>query len=95
MTIELFMYLFTIGSAANSLITQAVKKAFEGVPSNILALVSAVIVGVVASVFAYAAYGVTYSLTNVLCIPMMCVCIWIGSMLGYDKVLQTLKQIRS
>ena len=94
MTVELFVFLLTIGSGANSLITQAIKKAFENVPSNILALVSAVIVGTVTSIFAYAAYGISYNFTNVLCIPMMCACIWLGSMGFYDKVLQTIQQIK-
>ena len=41
MTIELFMFLFTIGSVASSLLTQAMKKAFKNLSSNMLALASA------------------------------------------------------
>lgn len=94
MTIELFMYLFTIGSAFSSLFTQTCKKTFTGVSSNILALVSAVIVGVFGSVFSYLYLNIDFSAQNIMCIVMMTVCIWIGSMLGYDKVIQTLKQLK-
>ena len=46
MTIELFLFLFTVGSSASSLLTQAMKKAFKYLSSNMLAFVSAMIVGI-------------------------------------------------
>lgn len=95
MTIELFIYLFTIGSTFSSLLTQTLKKSVKNLSSNIIALYSALAVGVLGSVFAYSALDISFDLTNIICIPLMVLCIWIGSMLGYDKVLQTLKQIRS
>jgi VIT1/CCC1 family predicted Fe2+/Mn2+ transporter len=94
MTIELFMYLFTIGSAFSSLLTQACKKTFTGVSSNILALVSAAIVGIFGSVFSYLCFDIDFSAQNIICIGLMAVCIWIGSMVSYDKVLQTIKQLK-
>lgn len=94
MTIELFIYLFTLGSTFASLLIQAIKKTFSGIPSNILALCSSVIVGLVGTVFAYILLNITFTLQNIICIPLMAVCIWIGSMLGYDKILQTISQIK-
>lgn len=94
MTIELFIYLFTIGSAFSSLLTQAIKKAFDSIPSNILALVSAAIVGVFGTIFAYLAMGIVFNAQNIISIVLMAVCIWLGSMLGYDKVLQTIRQLK-
>jgi len=29
-----------------------------------------------------------------MCIVLMGVCIWVGSMIGYDKVVQTIEQIK-
>ena len=93
MTIELFIYLFTIGSTFASLITQAIKKTFNRIPSNILALWSSIIVGIGGSVCAYVLIDIPFNIQNIVCIPLMTVCIWIGSMCGYDKILQTLTQL--
>ena len=93
MTIELFIYLFTIGGTFASLLTQAIKKTFNQVPSNILALCSSIIVGVGGTFSAYVLFDIAFTLSNIVCIPLMAVCIWVGSMCGYDKILQTLKQI--
>lgn len=94
MTIDLFIYLFTIGSAVSSLLTQAIKKALPNVSSNILALVDSVAVGIVGTVFAYILLNIAFSVQNIISIVLMAVCIWIGSMLGYDKVTQTIKQLK-
>ena len=53
MTIELFIYLFTIGSAISSLVTQATKKAVPNIPSNVVALINAVFVGLLGTVIAF------------------------------------------
>lgn len=94
MTIDLFIYLFTIGSAVSSLLTQAVKKALPNVSSNILALVDSVAVGVIGTFFAFILLDIAFTAKNIVSIVLMAVCIWIGSMLGYDKVTQTIKQLK-
>lgn len=94
MTIQLFLFLFTIGSLAASLLTEALKKAFSNVSTNIVALVNAIIVGMFGSIAAYVLMGIDFSLSNIICIVLMTICIWIGSMIGYDKVTQTISQIR-
>lgn len=94
MTIDLFIYLFTIGSAVSSLLTQAVKKALPDISSNILALVDSVAVGVIGTFFAFILLDITFTVKSIVSIVLMAVCIWIGSMLGYDKVTQTIKQLK-
>ena len=94
MTIELFIYLFTIGSAVSSLVTQATKKAMPNISSNIVALINAVFVGLFGTVIAYAFLGIAYDAQAFLTTVLMGVCIWLGSMLSYDKVLQTIRQIK-
>lgn len=94
MTIDLFIYLFTIGSAVSSLLTQAVKKALPDISSNILALVDSVAVGVIGTFFAFIFLDITFTVKSIVSIVLMAVCIWIGSMLGYDKVTQTIKQLK-
>ncbi len=93
MTIELFIFLFTIGSSAASLLTQALKKAFTKISSNMLALASAFIVGIFGTVSAYILMGIVIDAKSVICVPLMCICIAVGSMVGYDKVLQTIGQL--
>ena len=94
MTIQLFLYLFTIGSLAASLLTETLKKAFVSASANVIALVNAIIVGVLGTVAAYILMGIAFTAQNVICIILMTVCIWIGCMCGYDKVMQTISQIK-
>lgn len=94
MTIELFLFLFTVGSSASSLLTQAMKKAFKNLSSNILALASALIVGFGGTMAAYILMGIVLDAKSIVCVPLMALCIWVGSMISYDKVLQTIAQLR-
>ncbi len=93
MTVTMFIALFTLGSAASSLLTEAAKKAFK-ISSNILALIGAAVVGIFGTAAAYIFLGIPFDLKNVVCMILMTVCIWVGSMVGYDKVLQTITQIK-
>ena len=93
MTIELFMFLFTVGSLASSLLTQALKKAVKELSSNITALISALVIGVGGTLAAYILMGIELSMKNIICLVLMAACVWVGSMVGYDKVLQTIAQI--
>lgn len=94
MTIKLFLVLFTIGAAFSSLLTQAIKKAFSYVSSNVLALYSATIVGAFGMLGYYIINGIPFSPSNVVYIILMVICIWMGSMVGYDKVIQMIAQWR-
>ena len=93
MTITLFLSLFTLGSMVSSLLTEAVKKATD-ISSNLIALINAIVVGLAGTCAAYVLMGEPFNLQNIICIILMTVCIWIGSMIGYDKVIQTISQIR-
>lgn len=94
MTIELFIFMLTIGAAASSLLTQALKKAFKNISCNVLALLDAIIVGFFGTCIAYGLMGVPFTLKNILCVVLMTVCVWVGSMIGYDKVIQMIDQIK-
>lgn len=93
MSITMFLSLFTLGSMVSSLLTEAVKKAAD-ISSNLIALINAFVVGLAGTSAAYALMGVPFNLQNIICIILMTICIWIGSMIGYDKVIQTISQIR-
>ena len=97
MTVTLFISLFTIGSMACGLITEAVKKVYENAhrdySANIIALADALIVGGLGTAIAYMLLGIDWTVNNVVCMLLMIVCIWLGAMLGFDKIKQTLEQI--
>lgn len=94
MTIELFLFLFTIGSLVSSLLTEALKKLNKSLSTNIIALIDAAMVGLCGTASAYVVMGIPWTPVNIICIILMTFCIWIGSMIGYDKVMQTLSQLK-
>lgn len=94
MTLSLFLFLFAICSTVASLFTEALKKSFKKISSNILALVSAIVIGSGGTIISYIFWDLPFDSQNIVCIILMAFSIWIGSMVGYDKVNQTLEQIR-
>lgn len=98
MSVTLFITLFTLGSFACTLVTEAVKKAFinakKEASANLLALIDAVVVGGLGTSVAYILLGIEWSTNNIICLALMIVCIWIGSMIGFDKIKQLIEQIK-
>jgi hypothetical protein len=94
MTIEIFLFLFTIGSLISSLLTEAIKKMDLNMSVNIIALIDAMVVGFLGTIAFYLIMGIVWTPTNIVCIFLMTFCIWIGSMIGYDKVMQTIAQLK-
>lgn len=98
MTITLFMALIVVLSIAVSLLTEAVKKFFEGTKvtysSNVVVLILSIVVGIVGTAIAYVSLGITFTPPNILCMLLMAVAIWVGSMVGYDKVIQMVEQFK-
>ena len=97
MTIEIFLLLLVAGSTVASLLTETIKK-FEqnkGVhtKNNIIALILAVVIGGIGTVSYYLIEGIPFNVVNILGILGMIVANWIGAMIGYDKVIQTIQQI--
>ena len=97
MTISLFISIFTIGSLACGLITEAIKKTYENAKkdysANVIALVDAIVVGGIGTAGAYMLLGIPWTVNNIICLLLMCVVVWLGATLGFDKVKQTLEQI--
>lgn len=97
MTITLFIMIFTIGAAAAGLLTEAIKKAYQNAgkeySANVIALIDAIIVGGLGTAAAYIILGIAWTINNLICLVLMIVLVWIGSMIGYDKILQLFAQI--
>ena len=99
MTVSLFATILTIGAGVNALLTEAVKKAYKNAgreySANTVALIAAVVVGGVGTAAVYMLMGLPWSVNNIICLAIIIVAVWIASMIGYDKVLQLVKQIES
>ena len=94
MTLTMFLTLLTSGSLVSSLLTEALKKGFKNMSSNLIALINAAVVGLLGTIAAYILLDVPFTIQNITCLLLMVVCVWLGSMLGYDKVAQTLSQLK-
>lgn len=98
MTITLFIFIFTVGAMAASLLTEAVKKAYQEAEkkysANKIALINAAIVGGFGTASAYVLLDIAWTIQNIICLVLMIVLVWIGSMIGYDKIIQLLAQIK-
>ena len=97
MSTTLFITMFTVGAAASALLTESVKKFYANVGKecspNVVALVDAVVIGAGGTAVVYMLMNIPWTVNNIICLILMTVCVWIGSMIGYDKVAQLLKQI--
>lgn len=98
MNLTLFVFLVTIASALTSLMTEAIKKFYQNKEKdyapNKIALINAIVIGAVGMVCVYIVMGIPFTIVNIVFIFLMCVIVWIGSMIGYDKILQLITQIK-
>ena len=99
MTIQLFITLLVALCAVSGLLTEAIKKWFENKqknPSaNLIAVIDALVVGGGGMVAAYIWLSIPFVLSNIITIAAMIFLVAIGSMVGYDKVIQLITQISS
>lgn len=99
MTVTMFMALLVIFALIVSLVTEAEKKFMEGFEikysANVAVLITSIIVGVGGTALVYLFIGIPFTPTNILCMILMGVAVWVGSMVGYDKVLQMIEQIKA
>lgn len=97
MSTTLFTILITALSAVNMALTEAIKKALDtkgkDYSSNILALISAVLSGCGGTAVVYLLLGIPFTAINILCLVLMGAVVWVGSMIGYDKVKQLVEQL--
>lgn len=97
MSITLFAILVTALSSVSMVLTEAVKKAYDNAgkkySANILALINAIVVGWGGTAVTYLFLGIAFTTTNIVCLFLMGVVVWIGSMIGYDKIKQLIEQL--
>ena len=99
MTVSLFIAIFVGGGLVNILLTQAIKQFYynrnQAASPNVIALVNALVVGGGGTAFAYMLLDVEWTVNNILCLVAMMLFVWMGSMLGYSKILETYRQFRT
>ena len=99
MTITLFISILTIGAAVTGLLTETIKKAYANAgkdySANMVALVDAIVVGGGGTAVCYMLLGVPWTVNNIICLVLMAVSVWMGSMIGYDKLVKLLEQLAS
>lgn len=97
MTVTLFITILTLGSTLTSLLTEAIKKfyanAHKEYSANVIAFIDAIVIGIGGTAVIYSLLNIDWTLNNILCMLLMGLAVWIASMIGYDKVIQLLKQI--
>ena len=99
MSVSLFIALFVGGGVVNILLTQSIKQFYynrnESASPNVIALISALVVGGGGTAFAYMLLDVAWTVNNILCMLAMMLFVWMGSMIGYSKILETYRQFRT
>ena len=89
MTITLFVTIFTVGAMVSGLLTEAIKKAYQNAEkkysANVIALVDAAVVGGLGTACAYMLLGIPWTVNNIICLALMIVVVWMGSMIGYER----------
>jgi hypothetical protein len=98
MTIQIFLILLTLFATLTSLLTEGMKNFLDELKinyaSNIVVLAAAAVVGGLGTAVYYILAGLSWTPINIICIPLMIIANWLGSMIGYDKVKQAILQIQ-
>ena len=99
MTVELFLILLTILSVATSLFTEGVKMLLDSLnlkyASNIVVLFVSIIVGGIGTIVFYLWNNIAWTSLNIICLFLMICANWLCAMVGYDKVMQAITQIKN
>ena len=98
MSFEIFLFLLAAFSIITSLFVEATKKLLNSskvnYASNILVLCISALVGGFGTAFFYVWNDIAFTSTNIICIFLMVCANWLVSMLGYDKVVQAITQLK-
>lgn len=80
------------------LLTQSIKQFYYNrgtqASPNVIALINALVVGGLGTAFAYMLLSIPWTINNILCLIAMVIFVWMGSMLGYSKILETFQQFQ-
>lgn len=96
MSVELFLSLLLGFSTITSLITEAIKKIIKNsdFPVDMIVLCVSILVGGVGSMIYYMIMNIPVDGMNVTYCALMAIATWLSSMVGYDKVVEAIKQLK-
>ena len=98
MDITLFIALFTLFSAITSICTEGCKKILDDIKvnysSNLVVFIIACVVGVCGTSIYYVLNSIEFSIINIVYMLLMGITTSVGAMVGYDKVVQTIGQLK-
>lgn len=99
MTIETFLMVLLIVSTLTGLFTEALKKCFDGCKrkyySNLLAGATAVVLSLAIGIAYIVLEGLAWSDKMAVYLIALVFLSWLSAMVGYDKVMQAISQIKS
>ena len=99
MNVTLFVTLFTIFSTVTGVCTEGCKKLLDDMKvsyaSNILAFIIACVIGVGGTGIYYILSSIEFNVINIVYMLLMGIVTALGAMVGYDKVIQTIEQVKS
>lgn len=96
MTTSTFLMLLSLFSVITGLITEGIKKMAKdraNLSYNIVALIISIIVGVVGCAVYYQLEGIMFTTNNIIYMILLGFASGLVSMVGFDKVKQTIEQI--
>ena len=97
MTPQLFLILLAGFSALSSLVMEGIKKSFlssKNISYNVIALIIALIIGTSGTFIYYQLNNILIDTNNILYAILMGLASGLVSMVGYDKVKQTLDELK-
>lgn len=98
MTTQTFLCLLAVFSAFTSLFTEAVKLFLDSLKikyaSNLVVLGSSVFIGGLGTISFYLFQNFSWTAENIISIFLMIVANWLVAMVGYDKVMQAITQLK-
>ena len=99
MSVALFVSIFVGGGLITMLLTQSIKQFYYNRGSqaspNVIALINALVVGGGGTAFVYMLMHISWTINNILCLIAMIFLVWMGSMIGYSKIIETFQQFRA
>lgn len=98
MTTTMFLILLSAFSVISGLVTEAAKKLINdkaNLSYNIIALVISLVVGSVGTAIYYQLNGIVFDINNIIYMILMGFASGLSSMVGYDKVVQSINQLKN
>lgn len=93
MTLTLFLTLVAMLALVSSLLTEAAKKIFKITAPTVVDAIISAIAGWGGGVAAYILMNIPFTASSIVCLILLAPTIFLCSTLGYDKVVEIIKQI--